>query len=303
MLRGASVRIETAGGFAVERKMITRQHRLDYERARCTGCDICHTVCPQQAIRRLPGTLGDGRLVSSPAIEVDAQACSYCGECVALCPTHALCLAVDGEARLPVVEMDVFPRLEQEVAVDLAACRPTCDLACQAACRQEAITVDARRGAGGEVQAIRAVAIARERCTYCGRCAAACPEGALAVRRAWRGRIRLAAERCPAGCRACADLCPTAALAAVDGRVALDERFCIYCGACRSLCPGEGALTVLRSGVRHAPLRSGAWYEALEKLVSPIALALELDASAQARRRRALTYLPGAPHPSQGSEP
>ena len=292
MVRGASVRLETPNGFAIERKMITREHRLAFDRGRCLGCDLCPAVCPQRAIQLVPGAVSEGRLTVRPSIDIDPARCNFCGECVVLCPTHALSLAVDGQARLPILEMDVFPRLEQEIAVAVAACSPDCGLACQPACPREAIAVHAERDAEGRVQAILDVAIDRDLCTYCTRCAVACPTGALTVRQPWRGRIRLLAERCPAGCRACADLCPNQALTVQEGRVVLDERFCTFCGGCRQVCPSEGALTVLRSGVRHAPIRSGAWYEALEKLVSPVALAQDLEAIAHARRRRNLAYLP-----------
>ena len=297
MARGATIKLETPSGFAVERRLVTRQHRLEFDRARCLGCEICPAICPQEAIQVQPGEVRDGRLVARPSIDVNPARCNFCGECVVLCPTRALGLLIDEKAQNPIVEMDVFPRLEQEIQVDVTACRPTCGLACEQACSPEAISVRAERGDDGQVQAILDVTIDLERCTYCTRCAVFCPEAALTVRKPWRGRIRLLAERCPEDCQACADLCPNSALLVQDGRVVLDERFCIYCGGCTQVCPAEGALTIVRSGVLHTPIRSGAWFEALEKLVSPGALAAELDAAAHARRRQAAAYLPGVPGP------
>ena len=43
---------------------------------------------------------------------------------------------------------------------------------------------------------------------------------------------------------------------------------CVYCGACKIVCPEEGALELNRTRIRHTEIRSGAWNKALEKLTS-----------------------------------
>lgn len=57
----------------------------------------------------------------------------------------------------------------------------------------------------------------------------------------FRGRPRLDASRCPGGCRACADACPTSAIAATGGTLALDLGRCLFCTECTDACP-EGAV-------------------------------------------------------------
>ncbi len=294
MSRGATVKTEFANGYTIERRMITRRHELAFERQRCLGCDLCVATCPQQAISLVPAAVRDGQLNERPAIEIDPERCVFCGECSVLCPTHALHLYVDGEERIPVIDMGAFPRLEQGITIDTSTCQVGCGLACEVVCRMDAITVRIQRNDEGKITAITEVAVDEDHCTYCSRCQAVCPAGAIRVRKPWRGRIQLLAERCPAGCHACADLCPSGALIWQKDQVQLDEHSCTYCGACRTLCPSEGALTVVRSGVEHTPVRSGAWFEALQKLVSVEALAQELDAAVQARRRQVLSYLPNA---------
>ncbi len=45
------------------------------------------------------------------------------------------------------------------------------------------------------------------------------------------------ADRCT-GCRLCVDVCPTGALAQVDGKALLaDPDRCTYCTACEDVCP------------------------------------------------------------------
>lgn len=55
----------------------------------------------------------------------------------------------------------------------------------------------------------------------------------------FRGRPVLSPERCPAGCRACADACPVEAISLDPLR--LDTGACLFCPACAEACP-EGAV-------------------------------------------------------------
>jgi Ni,Fe-hydrogenase III small subunit/NAD-dependent dihydropyrimidine dehydrogenase PreA subunit len=57
----------------------------------------------------------------------------------------------------------------------------------------------------------------------------------------FRGRPNLDATRCPDGCRACADVCPTKAIVAGQRTLALDLGRCLFCTECTDACP-EGAL-------------------------------------------------------------
>jgi formate hydrogenlyase subunit 6/NADH:ubiquinone oxidoreductase subunit I len=54
--------------------------------------------------------------------------------------------------------------------------------------------------------------------------------------------------------------------------------FCVYCGACKVVCPAEEALELKRTKISHTPVHSGAWNKALEKLASPIDMTKELKA-------------------------
>ncbi len=56
-----------------------------------------------------------------------------------------------------------------------------------------------------------------------------------------RGLPTLDPARCPDGCRACVDACPTDALAATDGGLRLDLGRCLFCPGCVEACP-EGAI-------------------------------------------------------------
>jgi Ni,Fe-hydrogenase III small subunit/NAD-dependent dihydropyrimidine dehydrogenase PreA subunit len=57
----------------------------------------------------------------------------------------------------------------------------------------------------------------------------------------FRGRPLVDLTRCPDGCRACADACPTGAIAR-DGSARIDLGKCLFCTECTDACP-QGAIT------------------------------------------------------------
>jgi Ni,Fe-hydrogenase III small subunit/ferredoxin len=82
------------------------------------------------------------------------------------------------------------------------------------------------------------VELARARLTQ-GRQTTAYPDGPVSLPERFRGRPALAPERCPDGCRVCADACPVGAIATAPLR--LDLGACLFCPACAEACP-EGAI-------------------------------------------------------------
>ena len=79
-----------------------------------------------------------------------------------------------------------------------------------------------------------------------GRQTLAYPDGPARLPERFRGRPVLHPERCPAGCRACADVCPTAAVSGSDrAPLELDLGGCLLCRRCGEACP-ERAVTFTR---------------------------------------------------------
>jgi len=295
MKRGSTITRETSEGMALERKMITRRYLLELVRERCIGCEVCLLVCPQEAIERQPGLVENGSIVQSPTIEIDPAKCNFCGECVVLCPVNALRLTINGQPEVPVLQFQAFPELIKEISVNGARLLPEAVATCEASCPTEVIHIQVERDGAGQVTRVLGIQVDESNCLYCQQCEAACP-GVFTVTNPWQGRVLLDVARCPEGCRACVDICPTDAFLMKDSRLILDERFCLYCGACQQVCPAEGAIVVERSRILHTPIKSAAWTSAVERLISVEAAAQELEAKSQAKRRQVLSYLPGAGH-------
>jgi len=58
----------------------------------------------------------------------------------------------------------------------------------------------------------------------------------------FRGLPLLDSTRCPDGCAACEEACPTGAVSVADGGLRLDLGRCLFCNDCVEACP-EGAIT------------------------------------------------------------
>lgn len=293
MKRGTTIKLSNEATLQLERKMITRHHLLRLERQKCVGCDLCMAVCPKEAITLQPGVLEAGKLVQRPSVDIDPQKCNFCGECVVVCPVNALSLLVDGQARIPVWEYEVFPTLIKEIRWDGAKLPAELADRVVEVCPTDVITVDVKRN-GQKVTAVENVQVDTSNCIYCKQCEVASPE-AFQVTHPFEGMIRLERSLCPPGCQACADICPTHALFMSNGNLVLDDRFCLYCGACTQVCPVPEALLVRRHRVRHTPIKSGAWIAAVEKLISLEMASQELELKSQAKRRDALKFMPGVP--------
>src|SRR5690348_663578 len=69
----------------------------------------------------------------------------------------------------------------------------------------------------------------------------------------FRGRPMFDVEKCPDGCAACADACPTEAIRIADGKPRIDLGRCLFCTDCLEACP-TGAVSYskdYRLTVRH----------------------------------------------------
>lgn len=284
--RGKTVKQDSEEALVLSRPMVVRRSELTVDHETCCGCEICATVCPREAITLSEPEVGENRLVQKPRVDIDPTLCNFCGECVILCPTRALSIAIDGEPQIPVLEADAFPRLIRKVEVNQPPCEATTDVSYIDNCPSGAISADIEEDEEGNVISVRNVEVDRDLCFACTRCMEEGPEGAFRITKPYKGSAYVDLSRDPSAYQACADICPTNAITCNEKEFVLDERFCIYCGACEKVSPVEDDIRIVRTGFEHTPVESGAWTAALEKLVSFKEVAREFEVKGQQKRRR-----------------
>lgn len=231
----------------------------------CKACGICEMVCPKDAIELGPsGAIGKGA-TELPSIDVDEENCVLCGVCDAVCPFTAFRLEIDGEHEVPVVDLEAFPQLVKKVEFDADKCELAGE--CVEACPVDAISID-----DGEWE------IDMNVCVTCPWCQDACPNDAISVEKMIEGEIEINTSECPLGCAVCLDVCPVGAIYEPEAeepwertdRIAVDDNYCIYCGACVEACPVEGAIVLSREEIKADDVDSLIWDDSKEKLAQRI---------------------------------
>ena len=274
-----TIKKDTADALTLEWVLHVQNYRLAVDRKKCVGCQICSLACPKEAIKtQKPPTAQAGR-AQKTKIDVDLSKCNFCGICDVLCPYGAAKITVNGKHLLSVLEKESFPQLVRDVDVDIAKF-PSDLRKVEEACPLGLIKV-----ADGKTN------VDLEHCPCCRVCEFKLPDGAMKVRKFLEGKILIHEAECPEGCKACLDVCPIVGALHLsdDGRkVRVNEALCVYCGACKLVCPVEEALELKRTHVSHTSVRSGAWNKALERLTSPLEMTKELKTKGSIRATEAV---------------
>jgi 4Fe-4S ferredoxin len=250
----------------VERSFYTTNIRLTIDRSKCILCDVCVNVCPKNAVRL--ARREDGSLILSVN-----ENCSLCGACEPLCPSGSIVLTFNGKRENPIVSYGGFPLPLPKVEVKSSKCRVDC-FECSRACPLNAITIDDKHN----------VKVDENKCLRCPCCEDACPEHAIKVNPLFEGIVTVDESKCEEKCEACVEICPTKALIKQNGRIRVNQRYCILCNACTRLdiCRNS-AITVVRRRILHIDGFSAVWVKALENLLGRRLVTRELEAKAYER--------------------
>ncbi|MDY6875478.1 MAG: 4Fe-4S binding protein [Chloroflexota bacterium] len=311
--RGLTQKTQTDCEITLERAMVTRHYIMTWDLDRCVGCQIGPLVCPKDAVIHVEGEIADGRLVQKSSVDIDAEKCVLCGMCEVMCPKNAITMTINGERENPVLTYEAFPDLIQSTTFDKKRFDWSRKEFVINNCPTEVISYDEEQDT---------LVVDDEYCIRCRQCEIA-SDGAFQVVQPWQGKVELHREKCVEGCLACADICPTRALHVDDeGELVLADYYCIKCGACMQVCPvkpeyeeyestfesqgvaktvvraritnaGELPVWVERWRIRHMPVQSAAWVEALTKMADDKAGAVEIDSKRALKRRDLLKALAG----------
>lgn len=282
-----TIKKDTAETLTLEWVLHVQNYKLTLDKNHCVGCQVCSLACPKEAIKiqKQPKTLGEK--ARKAKIDIDLTKCNFCGICDVLCPYGAVKVTVDGKHLLSVVEKKSFPQLIRDIKVN-AGKFPASRREGEEACPLSLIKVTSLTPeAGSGVK----VGVDEEHCPCCRVCEFKLPLGAMQVRKLLNGKIAVQEKKCPEGCTDCKDVCPISGVlyTSSDGKkVHVNEAFCVYCGACKIVCPVEEALEFKRTSVVHTPVRSGAWNKALERLASPVEMTKELKTKGSLRARESV---------------
>jgi 4Fe-4S ferredoxin len=293
--------------------MVVHHDVLTWDLERCVGCQLGPVICPKEAISHTDVELVDGRLAEKLTVDVDPELCVFCGMCAAVCPVNAISMTLNGEDHNPVLAFEAFPTFIQSNDFDRDAFDWERKNFVIDNCPTEVISYD---------ETADTLIVDDEHCIRCRQCEVA-SDGAFEVIQPWEGTVKLRREQCVEDCFACADICPTRALHInADGELVLADYYCIKCGACVQVCPIEPEyeeydvtfrsqgvvytktltritnpdalpIWVERWRVRHYPVESGAWVEALAKLADEKAQMVEIERKRAIKRRDLIVALKG----------
>lgn len=158
---------------------------------KCTGCNLCWTVCPRYAIERGPIGASKRHRTTAPPIRVNYHKCVYCGLCAYICPFDALKLTINGKPAEKIRRGVSLPFLKGHkiksektgtlalkfingtITIDDNECPGGCST-CIDVCPTEVLYLPvATKEKPWETTP--KVGVDRDRCLYCGACLFACP--------------------------------------------------------------------------------------------------------------------------------
>jgi len=161
--------------------LYTESAELLYSGDECSGCGICVSVCPKDAMMlqavepEIKERVDEYKEIirGRDPIRLDADKCALCGVCAAICPRNALKIMFKGEEKQLIVEGGGLPdkiEFRGKIETDPTKCPCSCTI-CKDICKEGAM--DWEEG----------VKLDEDKCTYCGACALWCPSDAIKIKR------------------------------------------------------------------------------------------------------------------------
>ncbi len=181
---------------AIEDAKINKPAKI---RDNCVKCEICAQTCPINAIKVIESTSDldedvtyklksikvPHRTLRMEKIDVNSDKCTSCGNCVKICPTHAITL--EGETAV----------IDKDLCIGCGACANICG--------ENAINL--KRKLGNVIKA-KQLHVNEDLCVYCGVCEENCTMDAIKLK---DNKIIFSEDKC-INCEVCSKKCPVGAL-------------------------------------------------------------------------------------------
>jgi 4Fe-4S ferredoxin len=196
----AAVEKRTSNKIITERKERHANTALVLDLEKCTGCNLCYTICPRYAIERGPIGASIRKKTKAPAIRINYYKCIFCGLCAYICPFGALELQINNKpaekikrgVSLPYLEgTDIYCKrtdsfatrfIEGNITINNDLCPggcSTCIEVCPVQCLELPVAPKDKPW-----KKMPKVTVKKEKCLYCGACLFACPApGAIEIER------------------------------------------------------------------------------------------------------------------------
>ncbi|MFQ6137380.1 MAG: 4Fe-4S binding protein [Candidatus Hydrothermarchaeales archaeon] len=258
-----SVKVDE-GKTTFERKSQMETRSLIFDKEKCTGCQMCFTVCPFDAIEvGAAGAFARG-VIDQPTIVIDPEKCLLCGICVGACLFDALDMMIGGTSIKDSGDClrfaGIFDFDEEKCTFKDKEAKTLC-IDCEEACPTDAIKC---KIVGEGKNARNTLDFDERLCIYCKVCERACDEDAIKVEKVFDGEIAVDLDKCQ-GCGLCVEVCPSEAIVfpkpevgETADKLVIDDEICIYCDACVNVCPVD-AIEVKRKRVKYRKDIERAW--------------------------------------------
>ena len=271
-----NTKTETDEKIEISLNMYVDEISLVLNKLTCIKCDVCHCVCPKEAVLVIRDEEG-------VRIDIDEKKCVLCEVCSHFCPVHAISIEYNNKSKSILLENQGLLPFPSRISIDTSRCPSHCSKNPEGAhrwCRREDRIIDNTYEDCPKFCFVCVENCPREAievkddspepdediCLACYHCLDSCEYGAITLTPIFSGEISIDSSLCPEDCNKCIEICPTQAITREGKNIIVNDRHCTLCGACNNICDKE-AIRLKRTGITAQDGEfSAAWSHAVQRL-------------------------------------
>ena len=113
-----TTKTDTSKALTLQWILHVKNYKLELDKDRCVGCQICSLACPKEAIRLEKQPKTPNEKAKKAKVDIELAKCNFCGICDVSCPYGAIKVLSNGEHILSVVEKESYPQLMRDIQLD-----------------------------------------------------------------------------------------------------------------------------------------------------------------------------------------